>query len=80
MESSGNAAPQDAARVVLMLRVGSLLKTRLAAYAEPRGLTLNSAAITLLDQALREAGETRLRLGYVAPGSETCSLLSPVRW
>jgi predicted HicB family RNase H-like nuclease len=57
MESSGNAEPQEAAKAVLMLRVAPSLKTWLAAYARERGLTLNAAAIMLLDQALRETGK-----------------------
>jgi hypothetical protein len=57
MESSGNAEPQEGAKAVVMLRVPVSLKTWLAAYARARGLTLNAAAIVLLDQARSEAGE-----------------------
>lgn len=55
MESNG-IRPQDDNRPVLTLRVPSSLKSRLAAYARARGLTLNAAAIVLLDQVLAEAG------------------------
>lgn len=41
--------------VTISPRVPSLLKARLAAYAKARGLTLNAAAVVLLDQALKEA-------------------------
>lgn len=61
MESSGNAEPQEAGKAVLMLRVVPALKTRLAAYARTRGLTLNAAATVLLDQALRETKDLRPR-------------------
>jgi len=54
VKSSGNAEPSEAVKAVVMLRVHPLLKTRLAAYARARGLTLNAAAIVLLDQALDE--------------------------
>ena len=57
MESSRNAGPQEAAKVTAMLRIPSPLKKRWAAYARARGLTLNAAAIVLLDQALDEADE-----------------------
>ena len=51
MESSGNAEPQEADKVAVLLRIPLSLKKRLAAYARARGLTLNAAAIVLLDQA-----------------------------
>lgn len=54
MESSGNAGSQEPERVTAMLRIPSSLKKRWAAYARARGLTLNAAAIVLLDQALGE--------------------------
>jgi len=52
VKSSGNPEPQEGAKVVVMLRVVSPLKSRLAAYARARGLTLNAAAVILLGQAL----------------------------
>lgn len=52
MESSGNTNSQE--KVVLTFRVAPPLKSRLAAYARARGLTLNAAAIVLLDQVLPE--------------------------
>ena len=58
MESSENAQPQEADKAVLMLRVASSLKKRLATYARERGLTLNAAGIVLLDQALRETDKS----------------------
>lgn len=51
VESSGNAS-SDLARVVLLLRIPPSLKTRLAAYARSRGLTLNAAATVLLGETL----------------------------
>jgi predicted HicB family RNase H-like nuclease len=54
VESNGNAESQEGAKAVLMLRIVPALKTRLAAYARERGLTLNAAATVLLDRALRE--------------------------
>jgi len=54
MESSGNAEPQEAEKVAMLLRIPSSLKKRLAAYGRARGLTLNASATILLDQALRE--------------------------
>ena len=42
--------------VTTSIRVPSSLKNRLAAYARARGLTLNAAAIVLLDEALRKTG------------------------
>lgn len=53
MESSGNAEPQEVERAAVLLRIPSSLKKRWAAYARARGLTLNAAAIVLLDQALK---------------------------
>jgi hypothetical protein len=58
MESSGIAQPQEADKAVLMLRVVSSLKNRLAAYARARGLTLNAAATVLLDQALSDTDDS----------------------
>lgn len=52
MKSSGNTEPQEAVKVVVMLRVVPSLKSRLATYAREHGLTLNAAAVVLLDQAL----------------------------
>ena len=57
MESSGNAEPQKAEKVTMLLRVPSSLKKRLAAYARARGLTLNASATVLLDEGLRETEE-----------------------
>ena len=51
MESSGNAGPREADKAVLMLRVPVSLKSWLAGHARARGLTINAAAIVLLDQA-----------------------------
>lgn len=58
MASNGIPRQQDRERAVLLLRVAPALKSRLAAYARARGLTLNAASIILLDQALdaQEAG------------------------
>jgi len=58
MESSGKPESQEAARVAVLLRIPSSLKKRWAAYARARGLTLNAAAIVLLDEALREKGSS----------------------
>jgi hypothetical protein len=55
VESSGTAEPQE--KVVLLLRVAPSLKSWLAGYARERGLTLNAAAITLLEQIRRETGK-----------------------
>ena len=55
MESSGNTEPQEADKAVLMFRVAPALKSRLAAYARARRLTLNAAGIVLLDRALGDA-------------------------
>ncbi len=52
MESSGNAEPQEAEKVAMLLRIPSSLKKRLAAYARVRGLTLNASATVLLDEGL----------------------------
>ena len=60
MESSGNAQPREAEKAVVTLRVVPSLKNRLAAYARARGLTLNAAAVILLDRALSETGEVPL--------------------
>jgi len=57
MKSSGNAEPREGEKVTAMLRLPSSLKKRWAAYARARGLTLNAAAIVLLDQGLSEAAE-----------------------
>lgn len=54
VESNGNGRPQDSEKAVLMLRVPSPLKGRLADYAKVRGLTLNAAAIVLLGDALSQ--------------------------
>jgi hypothetical protein len=57
MKSSGNTQPQEGEKVAILLRVVPSLKNRLAAYARAHGLTLNAAAVVLLDQALRETGD-----------------------
>jgi hypothetical protein len=54
MKSSGDTQPQEADKAVLTLRVVLSLKNRLAVYARNRGLTLNAAAVTLLDRALSD--------------------------
>jgi hypothetical protein len=54
MVSSGNAEPRDDEKVVLTFRVAPALKSRLAAWARERRLTLNAAAIILLDRTLGE--------------------------
>jgi hypothetical protein len=56
MKSSGNAEPQEGEKVTAMLRLPSSLKKRWTAYARARGLTLNAAALVLLDQQLTKAG------------------------
>ena len=61
MESSGSAQQQEAEKVTAMLRIPSSLKKRWAVYARARGLTLNAAAIVLLDQALTADGEQSSR-------------------
>lgn len=48
-------------KVTVLVRVVPSLKGRLAAYARSRGLTLNAAAIILLDQALSETAEQESR-------------------
>jgi hypothetical protein len=53
MESSRNDGQGDV-KAVVMLRVAPALKARLLAYARERRLTLNAAAIVLLDQALEK--------------------------
>ena len=58
MESSGNAEPQEADKVAVLLRIPLSLKKRLAAYARERGLTINATATVLLDQSLPEAGKS----------------------
>jgi len=55
MESSGNAEPPEGERATALLRIPPPLKKRWAAYARARGLTLNAAAIVLLDQGLSRA-------------------------
>lgn len=57
MESSGNAEPQEAEKVAMLLRIPSSLKKRLAAYARARGLTLNASATVLLDEALDKTSD-----------------------
>ena len=54
MKSSENAEQGDK-RVTLLLRFAPALKTRLAAYARARGLTLNAAVTVLVDRGLSEA-------------------------
>jgi hypothetical protein len=53
---------QPEERLPFLLRTVPSLKNRLAAYAWARGLTLNAAAVVLLDQALGEAEGPDLRL------------------
>ena len=43
--------------MVLLLRVAPALKNRIGAYARERGLSLNAAAIILLDQSLARQPE-----------------------
>ena len=57
VESSGNPASPEDGKTVVLLRVVPSLKARLAAYARTRGLTLNAAAVVLLDQALDAASQ-----------------------
>lgn len=54
----GLAAKTPLKRATISLCIPASLKNRLAAYARSRGLTLNAAAIVLLDQARSEAGES----------------------
>ena len=45
-------------QVTISIRIPLSLKARLVSYAKARGLTLNAAAIVLLDQVRREKGSS----------------------